>query len=300
MQLTSPHVEAGQGGSPGEIGDDSAHHIMRGGCDQNAFPSRIDAPRLAHGEDAWETSRERPAERSGVEPDARPALLFTKDLARDDVARGEIDEPMTPRHEAHAAIVHQRCPFAAHRFGDELQGILRCVECGRMKLHELHVGEAHAGTMRDREAVAGRHLGVGRVAVGLAASTSREHGRVCENLHGAARHARPGADALALAHDEVERPRELDDANIRTGSDALDQRARHFRAGLVAVRVHDALARVRRLLAEREAAAAVGIELRAERGKVAHPLRPLGDEHGDGIGIAERRRAPGGVQARHA
>ena len=70
---------------------------------------------------------------------------------------------------------------------------------------------------------------------------------------------------------------------------ALDQGPRDFRARLVAVRVHDPLARMRGLLAEREAAGRVGVEPRADRRELAHALRPLGDEHFDRRGVAQRR-----------
>ena len=69
---------------------------------------------------------------------------------------------------------------------------------------------------------------------------------------------------------------------------ALDQRARHLGAGLVAVRVHDAVRRVRGFAPELELSARVEVELGARRLQLAHARGTLLDEHLDRGGVAQR------------
>jgi hypothetical protein len=69
--------------------------------------------------------------------------------------------------------------------------------------------------------------------------------------------------------------------------DSVDQRARHLGARLVTLGVHDALARVRRFLAKREATGGIGVELRAGVGEFAHARRTFGNEHFDSGGVAK-------------
>ena len=81
-----------------------------------------------------------------------------------------------------------------------------------MELHELHVGERHAGAMRDGVAVARGDHRVRRVAIHLAAAAGGEHGGVGDDLHRLAGDARAHADARAARDDEVEHARALEHA----------------------------------------------------------------------------------------
>ena len=70
---------------------------------------------------------------------------------------------------------------------------------------------------------------------------------------------------------------------------ARDERPRDLGPGLVAVRVDDAVLRVRRFASEREASARIEVEVRAGGLQFAHARRPFFDEHLDGRRIAQRR-----------
>ena len=223
-----------------------------------------------------------------VEVDAAP-LLLAVDRARHHVARRELGVAVLLEHEPRALLVDEDRPFAAHRLGDQRERVLRRVERGGMELHELHVGERHAGAVRDGVAVARGDHRVGRVAEDLAAATRREHGRVGDDLHRLAGHARAHAERRAPRHDEVQHARPLEHADPLARPYALDERARDLGAGLVAVRVHDAVRRVRRLAAELELAARVEVELGARRLQLAHAGRPLLHQHLDRRRVAQRR-----------
>ncbi len=70
---------------------------------------------------------------------------------------------------------------------------------------------------------------------------------------------------------------------------ARDERARDLGAGLVAVRVDDAILRVRRLAAEHEPPVRIEIEVRAGGLQLAHARRPFLDQHLHRRRVAERR-----------
>ncbi len=72
-------------------------------------------------------------------------------------------------------------------------------------------------------------------------------------------------------------------------SHARDERARDLGAGLVAVRVDDAILRVRRLASELEPARRIEIEVRAGGLQLAHARRSFFDQHLHRRRVAERR-----------
>ena len=125
----------------------------------------------------------------------RALLPLAEDRARDDVARRELGEPVLRVMKRTPCVVDEHRALAAHRLGDERERILRRVERRRMELHELHVGERHAGAMRDRVAVAGGDDRIRRVAIDLAAPAGGEHGRVGDDLDRAPGDARAHAAA---------------------------------------------------------------------------------------------------------
>ena len=133
-----------------------------------------------------------------------------------------------------------------------------------MELDELHVRKSGTSAMGDRKAITGRDLRVCRVAINLPAAPGRQHRRIGDDFHGATCNtgAHPGALLYTVAivdHQEVEHAGHLDHPDVRAFADLGHQRPRHLRAGLVAVRVHDAIARVGRFLPQLEVA--VGIEV---------------------------------------
>src|SRR5690242_18625074 len=177
-----------------EIGDDAAHHVVRGRGDRNEIAAGIDSARLADGEYARESFDESAAELARVEVHLAVSLL-AEDGARDDVTRCQLRQSVALDHEALAGGVEENRALAAHGLRDQLQRILRRVERRWMKLNELHVGEPRARAMSNCETVTRGDHRIRRVAVHLAAAASREDGDVGDDLHRAA------GDAGAHAED---------------------------------------------------------------------------------------------------
>ena len=210
-----------------------------------------------------------------------PLSLLAEDRARHDVARrelGERDARLTMKRSPLRVDEHRA--FAAHRLGDQRERVLRRVERGRMELHELHVGQRHAGAMRDREAVAGGDDGIRRVAIDLAAAAGREHGRVGDDLGRAAGDARAHADALRRAATMRSSTRACSSTRMRSLA-----RTRAMSVRATSAPVWSPCAWTMRFVecaASRpslSSPARVEIELRAGRLQLAHARRPFLHEH---------------------
>ena len=67
--------------------------------------------------------------------------------------------------------------LAAQRLGQQKPRRVWRVERRRMKLHELHVGDARARAIGQRDAVAGRHRRIGRLAEHLPGAAGRQQRR---------------------------------------------------------------------------------------------------------------------------
>jgi hypothetical protein len=158
-----------------------------------------------------------------------------------------------------------------------------------MELDEFHVGERDARPMRDRVAVSRRDHRVRRVPVHLTATARGEHRRIGDDVGGAPFHARAHADARAAPHDQLEHAGLLEHADLLRAAHARDERPRDLGPGLVAVRVDDAVLRVRRFSSKREASARIEVEVRAGGLQLTHARRAFFDQHLDGGGIAQRR-----------
>src|SRR4051812_29558578 len=168
---------------------------------------------------------------------------------------------MLVAHEALAIGVEQDSTLTANGLGDQRERILGRVERGRMELHELHVRELDAGAVRDREAVTSGDDRVRGVAIHLPAAAGRKHRSVGDDVDGAARDARAHATTTAAIDDEVEDTRLLEDGDAVALLHARAECTRDFGAGLITVRMHNAVARMRGLLAKLEFA--IGAEVEA-------------------------------------
>ena len=87
---------------------------------------------------------------------------------------------------------------------------------------------------------------------------------------------------------KFEHARFLEHFDLRRFAHARDERARDLGAGLVAVRVDDAVLRVRRLASQLQMAGGIEIEVGAGDLQLAHARRPFFDEHLHGGRVAER------------
>ena len=151
------------------------------------------------------------------------AVLSAEDFSGDDITRREFGQLVLLRHEALARAVEQNRAFATHRFTYQRQWVLAGGECGRVKLHELHVGHARAGTMRDGETVACRHRRIGREAENLTQSTRRHHHRFRVHLDRLAIDGRAHADATSAHENQIEHARRLEHLHVRRRLHAFDQ-----------------------------------------------------------------------------
>ncbi len=142
--------EAGQRRRALSVGRDAAHVEVGGSRDRERLASGVEARSRGDGASAGEAFRK--SGNSGCVEVHRPAGQRARgDAARDDVARREFGVGVNRGHEAPAAFVEEQGACAAQRLGQERLGIARDRECGRVKLHELEVGKAHAGARRGGE-----------------------------------------------------------------------------------------------------------------------------------------------------
>ena len=160
---------------------------------------------------------------------------------------------------------------------------------------------SRARAQRERHAVAGGHVRVGRLAEHLAEAAGRE-----DDDRG---QGRADAVALARAHDvqgdALRRPRcvaqqvegegVLDDLDAGVELHGRHQRPRDLGSGGVAARVRDAIAQVTALAGQRDGAARIDVEVRADLDEVAHGRGPLGDEDPDGLLVAQPDSGDEGV-----
>ena len=238
---------------------------------------------------------------SDVEVNALFAAAFHLgiDRAGDNVARGEFLLGVVELHEAAAAGVDEDAALAAHGFGDE-EGFYRgVVEAGRVKLDELHVRNGRAGAPGHRHAVAGGHIGIGRVEINLPATAGGEDsdrraegfdrsGGLIEDI-GADDAVFHGVAELA-GGDEIDGHVVRHGFDGRVGGDFFQQCALDFASGGV-LKMQDAALRVAALAAEVELLPAVAvfavIEVDAEFHEFGNAGGSLGDDGANDIRVAK-------------
>ena len=147
---------------------------------------------------------------------------------------------------------------------------------GRVKLQELEVGELGARGVGDRHPDPQRARRVRRARPQRGRAAGGEDRRA--GAHRAAVLERD-AGAAAVVHPRARGARALQHRDARLVDDERRELAHDAPAGRAAAGVHDAAHRVPALEAEREHAAAVGVEAHAHALEVAHARRRLADEH---------------------
>ncbi len=209
--------------------------------------------------------------------------------AGDDIARRKLGRWVKALHEALARAVDQDRAFAAQRFRRERRGIGADIDRGRVKLHELGVGDGGARAGGECHGLAARVGRIGRHGVEAADAAGREHdGAGGKEIEGAVA-ARLGADEADARHaavrdDEVLGVVVLEEADRRRGAHGGDERLHDRGAGAVAGNAHDALRRVRGLAREHEVPLEIAIEGDAVGEEIADALGGLlGDGAGDGF-----------------
>ena len=116
------------------------------------------------------------AEVRQVEVDARRlgGREVRDDRAAHDVARRELARGVVLEREPLALLVDQPPALAADGLGDQVARGAGDVQRRRVELDELEVAEPGARAERHAETVAGRDLGIGRLAVHAARPSGRE------------------------------------------------------------------------------------------------------------------------------
>src|SRR5262249_58283820 len=125
-----------------------------------------------------------------------------------DVARAELAIFMQCTEETLAAPIDEDGAFAAQRLGGERRRIAADIDGGRVKLHELSVGNGGACSCGNGDALAARFAPTCGDGVELARATGCQHDRRCIEHHASGKRSRLYAcdfDAgdLAVADDEI-------------------------------------------------------------------------------------------------
>src|SRR5678815_1111408 len=153
-----------------------------------------------------------------------------------------------------------------------------------MKLHEFHVCELHACTVRDRVSVTRRNLWIGRVSIDLTTATGSKNRRVGNYLHGLSRFGRTNPITHAVRHNEIENAGLLENLYLPAFPHTLDESARYLRPRLITMCVHDASSRVRCFPAKLEFSARLQVEVCTGSMQLAHACRPFFNQNLDCCG----------------
>ena len=182
VQATSPAANSpGTEVRPVEVGLDAAHHVVRGRADRNRIARQVE-PGGAAGLGDRAGSARAPSSRRGAASDrntGRPVRASSRTMrARHAVARREVAGRLVARHERLAVGVDQPGAFAAQRLRQQ-EARLRPRPGSAVGWNCTNSRSATRApaAQRHRDAVAGRHLGVGRLAEHLAGAAGREQRR---------------------------------------------------------------------------------------------------------------------------
>ncbi len=182
--------------------------------------------------------------------------------------------------------------MAAQRLGEQRPRHGRVVQRRRVELHELHVGDGHAGPQGHGHAVAGRLGRVGGDREQLAGAAGGQHdvggpdGDGGGALAGLVRRQRRHPDAAPALDDEVEGEPPLEHG-ARRAVGGVDQGPLDLGARRRAAGVHDAGPRVAALAGQGERARGLAVEHRTERDELVHPGGALVDEDAHRLVVAQ-------------
>ena len=195
-------------------------------------------------------------------------------------------------HEALAGAVDQRCALAADRFARKRGRIATDVDCGRMELHELGIGDAGAGARRDGETVARGLRRIGGHGVEMADAAGGEHdggGRELDSMT-VVKAERAHAGDAAVLEEQILGLMAFDEPNAWRRPHRLGQRRHDGAAGAVAAHMHDAARAMRRLAPDRETAGKVAVERHAVAQEISDALWRLA-RHGEGGRLVDQAGA---------
>ena len=201
-------------------------------------------------------------------------------------------------HEPLAAGVQQQRALAAHRLGDQ-EAVARAVadQRGGVELHELQVGQAGARRVGQRQPDADRAGRVRRARPQRRRAARGQHGAPGRHGQRPGLRARGHAHAAAVLHQQPGRGGVLHHPDALVAGGERRQLARDPPAGGRSAGVHDPARRVPALQAQRQRAAAVGVEAHAHALEVADAVGRVPAEHVDRARAGPRRGPPRCVSA---
>ncbi len=170
-------VEAFEVGTPVQVDDDTAAGVVRRGHHGQGLAAHVEAEFLTAPVDRREVRDDEFVRLVGdVEVDAvvAAALHLVVDGAGDDVTGRELRARVVLGHEARAVGEKQAATLAAYRFGDQKGLGVRVKQAGRVKLDELHVGNAAPGPPGHGNAVAGGGVRIAGVEIDLRGAPARQ------------------------------------------------------------------------------------------------------------------------------
>ena len=232
-----------------EIGAHATHHVMTGRAHGDRVFRRIEAVLRQHFAqirkafaDAFRLQmrhRNKHVGRAGLGD-------FMRDRFGHDVARREFKALVVFVHEAFVLRVQQPAAFTAHGFGDEVAFGAGEVQRGRVELYEFHVLKRRARAVSHGHAVAGGHVGVGRLAVNLPNPAGRQNGDFgfdLEHLPGFGVERDESVAGLVVVQ-QIDGKMIFENRNVGMVADFFDQAGFNRAAGGVAQRVDDAVVRM--------------------------------------------------------
>ncbi len=171
-------VQVLDAGAPAFVDDHAAAAIVRGRHHRDGHGAHVDPQLHAAGVDGGEALDQEVARQVGHVQHREVvavALQLGVDGAGHDVARGQVLHLVIAVHERGAVAQAQDAALAAQGLADQERLRRRVVKARRVELEELHVRHARPDPVRHGHAVAGRHVGVGRVQVDLAGAAGGQH-----------------------------------------------------------------------------------------------------------------------------
>ncbi len=170
-------------------GPHAAHRVVGRGCNRQRFAREVQAMFTTGLVDMREACADelrgqvREVEEDVVCAGVRHLLL---DGTRHHIARRQFCPPVVVRHESAARPVPQHSAFPTRRLRYQQRWDARQAQGSGMELDELQVHQFGSRVKGEGDAVAGRDVGVGRVAVEPAGAAGREHQRGCVDTLGCA------------------------------------------------------------------------------------------------------------------
>src|ERR1019366_5657460 len=263
-------VYTGERSLSAEIGAHSAHGIVRCRTNGHQFGSNVDVVLHAGGVNGGETFAYAVGMQvSKVEIHCGIGTLYQLQLMRNraghNVTRSQFRQLVVLGHEAFQLNVSQICAFAAQGLRQKKPRSVLQVQRGGMELHELHVADLGAGTMRHGNPVPGCNRGIGGVAVNVAQAAGGEQCGAGNDLVRLARLVEnPDPNHAAVAHQQVGGEFEFPEDDGLQGRGLEVERAANLAPGGVAVSVQHTAAAMRPFASERDLGTGA-IELRTPR-----------------------------------